>query len=83
MAPVLENFALAGAPPGELVEHGLWITAQAGKQRQVMGTHQGIDRVDLHHPQALDHPRQVSDPDVRAWRTGSETLGRQRQTTRL
>jgi len=55
VAPVFEQLALAATAPGELVEHGCWIVAKAGEQRQVMGADHGVDRVDLHHTQALQH----------------------------
>ncbi|MNG41232.1 hypothetical protein D3C84_1302790 [compost metagenome] len=60
MPPILEQPALATATPGDLVKQRLWITTQAGKQWQVMGAHQGIDRIDLHDAQAREHPLQMS-----------------------
>ncbi|MNP41602.1 hypothetical protein D3C76_1353130 [compost metagenome] len=75
MPPVFEKFALTAAAPGDLVEQRLWITAQAGKQRQVVRAHQCIDRIDLHHAKALEHPLQMAGSHWRARRPRGEPLG--------
>ncbi|MNJ62528.1 hypothetical protein D3C77_583720 [compost metagenome] len=83
MPPVFEEFALTVAAPGQLIKQRLWITAKTGKQRKVVGAYQGIDRVDLHHPQAFDHPLQLRGPHRRACLASVEALCRQRQAARL
>jgi len=74
MAPVFEQLALAAAAPGELVEHGGSVVAQAGEQRQVVGADQGVDRVDLQHAQALQHALEGRQRRG-GWRLLAEALG--------
>lgn len=54
------------------------VMAEAGKSRQVVRAHQGVDRIDLHHAKALDLRLQVPVGDGAMWRT-PEALGSQGQ----
>ncbi len=83
MPPVLEQGALAPLAPGGLIEQLLWITAKTGKQRQVMGAHQGVDRIDLQQAQALDLLIESGGLDRCRRLAPAEALGSQRQPAGL
>jgi len=83
MPPVFEQRTPPPLAPGCLFKKQWGVVAQAGKQRQVMGAHHGIDRVDLQHTQALDHAIEVRSLDRRRPLAAGKTLGRQGHASSL
>lgn len=82
MPPVLEQTAPPPLAPGGLFQQPLFVRTETGKQRQIVRTHQRIDRVDLQHPETLDQPGDMGQLDG-ARATPGKALGDQRQTTCL
>ena len=57
MAPVLEHLAAALQPAGQ---RGAVVGAEAGEEGQLVAAGEHVDGVDLHEPQAVQHPAEVA-----------------------
>ena len=79
VSPVLEQLAIGRG----LRQQVPWMGTEPGEQRQFLGAHQDIHRVDLDQPHAIENPPQVTaiDPSVRS-RVG-EALRRESDPPRL
>ena len=69
VSPVLEQLAIGRG----LRQQVPWMGTEAGEQRQFLGAHQDVHRVDLDEPHAIENPPQVTaiDPSVRSRRRRS------------
>lgn len=83
MPPVFEQRAPPPLAPSGLFKYQRGVVAQTGKQRQVMGAHHGIDRINLQDAQALDHAVEVRSLDQCRRLAPGKTLGRQRHASSL
>jgi hypothetical protein len=79
VTPVFEQLAIGRG----LRQQVPWVGTEAGEQRQLLGAHQDIHRVDLDEPHAIENPPRVTaiDPGVRS-RVG-EALRRESDPPRL
>ena len=80
MTPVLEQLA---ASVRHLIEQRHAVRPQPREQRHVVRPHHHIHRVDLQHPDAVDHPPQVTHIDAPRRPSVGKALRRQGDTARL
>ena len=78
--PVLEQGALLVGKP---FQHVPRVGAEPGEQRQVVGPHQHVDRVDLEQPDPPQDPAHVAGVDPARRPPVGEPLGGQRHPARL
>lgn len=76
--PVFEQFA---GTPQPLVEGGGVVRSEPSEERQIVGTSDDVDRVELNHPHPGQNPAEMPDVDAPAGCRIRETLGGERQST--
>ena len=83
VSPILEQLARGRRSDPRRVENFRRVTTETRKQRQVMRSHQHVDRIDLQQPDLRDDAAQMPPVETRTWPRRREPLRRQRNPPRL
>src|SRR5260221_14784608 len=74
VGPVLEDLAISRHAREQVTA----VRPETGPERQLLRTHDHIDRVDLHHTDVLEQPADVAAVDAPRGAGGREALGSER-----